>query len=1010
MPWRGCGLPRWRAGGEVQVGYMVPQWLQSTGREEMVRWLRDRYEHVPTRADGETVSPHYKFPKEKKPSLPSVMRDSAILLKAAVELNEVPVGFVEDAAFYFNQAGYAPEELWKSNLAVLSREGDDDGTGAAIPPGQLMYVHESRLGFGSYASSNIMQRFSNALVGWTLAEFDRLEAEALANEPEDSAWRRWVEKRRPLEARCRQERPKRRGRALSDCTQTRLAVIHMYTDDPAALTVGVARTMRLLQAWHTITRGLRVKMAGADKRQLGASLDWIGVTLMVGIGLVVVPRAKLIRARDALRRAKRGDITFSEYRALVGLLEHLRFIARLSAIFTNALYAPHGANGASKDGPSATVRPDEMMETTIDKWLEVIMYCAGALVTLVFSADGEERLRAARTILAGSSDAAGDGEGEPGFGGYLHGFYWRFALTPKVLALLHITGWETLAKAVNTLVADRLGGPGATLSMRGDALLSAHVISNERAGSADVRTVVQALVAAPGYADDVAERVVYEHLSGDMNVPSDYVSRALWTQLRAVTGVLRVRAVPLALGCREQDLIRNFLDAVARRKGLGLPSCEIEEALTTPPFDIGGEGVWHSERRPQPVRREDLRAALQRRAGKRELPQDEVVLSHASPRGVEECTHANKRQATKTSFEPPRETGLARQRSLTPAERGTGKGRRDTAEGDGPPFRPSWARGDAHADGIANEPKLGTTALGQQPNRFRPRWAGQPKKQGGTPYVRPALRKSDAKPSVDNPYEQLAYRESKMLDEDRDDVACFVERLVNDRSPGRIGAPAAEIKEMAMAVAEAKADGINPRTGSKDALAWREWLTFSKLKNFDPRLRSEWTRRFPERESLKFASFLLFRSQRMRGRAREHAFAKPMSVYQSYLALRRVFGRRRTEIPPSTEVRQSLRGLVKRFARKYGIERMRPQRVEPVTPWITDRCVVLAEKGTAVINGVQWCLATSWTCFIVTAWMIINLQVGSRKGESTKLAGDVDENDWWMRGRRASVVDGAGRA
>eukprot|EP00966_Prymnesium_polylepis_P118753 2744993-Prymnesium_polylepis.1 len=36
-------------------------------------------------------------------------------------------------------------------------------------------------------------------------------------------------------------------------------------------------------------------------------------------------------------------------------------------------------------------------------------------------------------------------------------------------------------------------------------------------------------------------------------------------------------------------------------------------------------------------------------------------------------------------------------------------------------------------------------------------------------------------------------------------------------------------------------------------------------------------------------------------------------------------------------------------------------------------------------------------CFIVTAWMVINLIAGSRKGESTQLPGDVDHNDWFTR-------------
>jgi hypothetical protein len=61
-----------------------------------------------------------------------------------------------------------------------------------------------------------------------------------------------------------------------------------------------------------------------------------------------------------------------------------------------------------------------------------------------------------------TADAAGDGEGEPGFGGFLHGFYWRVALTAKMLTLMHITAWETLANTVNVFVADRLAGPDTT--------------------------------------------------------------------------------------------------------------------------------------------------------------------------------------------------------------------------------------------------------------------------------------------------------------------------------------------------------------------------------------------------------------------------------------------------------------------------------------------------------------------------------------------------------------------
>eukprot|EP00966_Prymnesium_polylepis_P242791 5614602-Prymnesium_polylepis.1 len=56
----------------------------------------------------------------------------------------------------------------------------------------------------------------------------------------------------------------------------------------------------------------------------------------------------------------------------------------------------------------------------------------------------------------------------------------------------------------------------------------------------------------------------------------------------------------------------------------------------------------------------------------------------------------------------------------------------------------------------------------------------------------------------------------------------------------------------------------------------------------------------------------------------------------------------------------------------------------------------MAVAGGRVLLGAQWKLSV-WTCFIVTAWMVINLIAGSKKGESTKLPGDVDHNDWFTR-------------
>ena len=86
----------------------------------------------------------------------------------------------------------------------------------------------------------------------------------------------------------------------------------------------------------------------------------------------------------------------------------------------------------------------------------------------------------------------------------------------------------------------------------------------------------------------------------------------------------------------------------------------------------------------------------------------------------------------------------------------------------------------------------------------------------------------------------------------------------------------------------------------------------------------------------------------MKGRARGAKYAKPMSVYQQYLALRRVFKQRSVEIPSATQVREALRGLIKRWVRKRGIESLRAKQVEPVTPNMVGKAVAKAKIGFGV--------------------------------------------------------------
>lgn len=70
------------------------------------------------------------------------------------------------------------------------------------------------------------------------------------------------------------------------------------------------------------------------------------------------------------------------------------------------------------------------------------------------------------------------------------------------------------------------------------------------------------------------------------------------------------------------------------------------------------------------------------------------------------------------------------------------------------------------------------------------------------------------------------------------EVQRLVERLTKDRTAGRITADRTEIEQLVRQVHAAKADGANPRTATKDRLAWSEFCTYASLKGFDPHLRT----------------------------------------------------------------------------------------------------------------------------------------------------------------------------
>jgi hypothetical protein len=474
-----------------------------------------------------------------------VMRDLSILLRAGRVLREPVYLFGNDIKEYFNHFANAPEELWKTGTTFLGRDVDfmdRSERGATTPPppayrdehgNHLLFVAENRMGFRLSPNSNIAQQFSEVINALLREDVDSMDAEYLRNDrrPEAIAW-----------ARARD--------AVAEASgghEHRLFFVHMYTDDNIISVVGAARAVRLLQTWRRLTADLGLRMAIPEKRAAGTRALWLGMLFFATLGVVAVPRAKLLRAATALYRAERGELDLSQYRSLVGLLEHLRTIGRLPKRTMWGLNEPHRIDGASQHGPSALVVPSSYMRVHLRQWLGVLSTCAGAPVTaslrrmhLPDSANSASSLPLSFDIYA---DAATDSP-VPGMGGCMHGYYWYFPLDAECLVWLHISILELLASALNAITFSVLLPPDSMAVLRSDALNTPWVLAAGATRQPAMRLTHAAILAQPEYSA-VASRLLVAHVYGDSNPMADAVSHAEWTRFAAVCRAIRIKPTKL---------------------------------------------------------------------------------------------------------------------------------------------------------------------------------------------------------------------------------------------------------------------------------------------------------------------------------------------------------------------------------------------------------------------------------------------------------------------------------
>ena len=490
-----------------------------------------------------------KWPPEEKPSLATFMQYVTVLRRASEVLGEPLYIFSDDFRTWFSQLSLSAAEWNLFNVAFYSADGLDSIRGSphlrTQKGGMLYFVSERRLGFGCHPSSKIAQSFSDAILHVFREDMDRLDLDVDPHDP------------RPAMQRWRQERQRVADKEGTNLTlETRLWGAVIFTDDPIICVVGVERAVRALRVWRAITRQGGLITAIPEKRVLGVWARWLGTIFFTTLGLVIVPRERLLRAASAIRLALSGHMMFGDYRSLVGLLEHLRSVRGDKSNVMYGLYEPF--IGEHEDGPARLVTATPLMTAQLNRWLHSVMRVGGAPVTICVHPVSLAK-RAGDPTFALSADAATDCA-HPGLGGFCHGMWWYLEATPLMLRTLHITALELLATGVNAIVFEPYLRECRRITLLSDALATPFILSRHRARSSALSAIHRDLLSSHAF-QRVAERAEIAHFAGISNVAADACSRWNMPVLRQLCVQIGVTPTRVEI---PPEALRIVYDAVQR--------------------------------------------------------------------------------------------------------------------------------------------------------------------------------------------------------------------------------------------------------------------------------------------------------------------------------------------------------------------------------------------------------------------------------------------------------------
>ena len=538
--------------------FHMPQYFLSDKRPEFVSWLAAR--GLPRPADEPPLAPtESKWPRERKPALALIMRDLAILRRAAEALDLPIYVFSDDIATFFSQFCLASSELWKSGIHFINLA--DSSAAGSSPPS--VFVSEKRLGFGMHGASNVAQRFSDALLSLFRSDMDA--ADLSLHTPSTPAYQRWLLSRQKACNKIQHDRTQ----PGEPCHEFRLWSISCYTDDMILIVLGTERATKALRVWRELVAELGLSMAKPEKRHAGTHALWLGVLILAPLGICAIPRSKLLRTAVAINNTLAGRSSFAEYRSLCGLLEHLRAVCLKGRNVMFGLYEPHGPQGVASLGPDAKVKCSLLMRKQLLRWKRTLASAGG--VSTRRSILRHEIAPPPSLILALCSDACLGDEDPPGMGGFCHGFYWYFAIPPEHTRLVNIPVLEFLAVCGNILtfhpyLAASLGENTQGV-LRTDALTTALTLPKESQKSPLLMLAHHELRSTPQFRH-LRKHLHVTHLFGDCMAISDRISRGRWAEFDALCRQLRTRPERLQVAEPFVDIYMRIVHLAAHTRNI----------------------------------------------------------------------------------------------------------------------------------------------------------------------------------------------------------------------------------------------------------------------------------------------------------------------------------------------------------------------------------------------------------------------------------------------------------